>query len=350
MTIAVTSLAMLTQMATLFDAQLSQNKEYFKDPQLIECIFLQSLVWSFGAPLVESDRERFSEVLKRLSEMSLIHHEGQINMGYLPGSNKSLYDFFFDPTIKEWVSWDSRVEDYQHDRSLQFNDILVPTSDTVRHSWILNQFNAVKKPVLFVGEVGSSKTVTIQNFLRNLTLETYTILNVNFSSRTSSMDIQKILEANVEKKMKDVYGPAGGKRLMVFVDDLNMPSKDKYGTQQPIALLKLLIEKGGLYDRGKDLNWKVMKDITFLASMGTPGGGRHEVDQRFTSMFAVCNITFPKESSLYRIYNNLIKGHLSIFSEEVSSISETLTKMTLKVLFFAHIIQVLILFSCTAKS
>ena len=41
-----------------------------------------------------------------------------------------------------------------------------------------------------------------------------------------------------------------------------------YGTQQPIALLKLLLERGGMYDRGKDLNWKACKDIGFLAAMG----------------------------------------------------------------------------------
>ena len=43
---------------------------------------------------------------------------------------------------------------------------------------------------------------------------------------------------------------------------------DKYGTQQPIALLKLFLEKRGLYDRGKDLNWKSFKDIGFVAAMG----------------------------------------------------------------------------------
>lgn len=34
-----------------------------------------------------------------------------------------------------------------------------------------------------------------------------------------------------------------GKRLMIFLDDLNMPRMDQYGTQQPIALLKLLIDR-----------------------------------------------------------------------------------------------------------
>ena len=49
---------------------------------------------------------------------------------------------------------------------------------------------------------------------------------------------------------------------------MNMPQVDTYGTQQPIALLKLLLEKGGMYDRGKDLSWKMFKDIFFTAAMG----------------------------------------------------------------------------------
>ena len=52
---------------------------------------------------------------------------------------------------------------------------------------------------------------------------------------------------------------------------------DTYGTQQPIALLKLLFERKGFYDRGKDLNWKNIKDVGFLAAMGKAGGGRNDV-------------------------------------------------------------------------
>lgn len=62
--------------------------------------------------------------------------------------------------------------------------------------------------------------------------------------------------------------PILGKTLLVFIDDMNMPQVDTYGTQQPIALLKLLLEKGGMYDRGKDLNWKFIKEIFFIAAMG----------------------------------------------------------------------------------
>jgi dynein heavy chain len=75
------------------------------------------------------------------------------------------------------------------------------------------------------------------------------------------LDVQRTIEAAVEKRTKNIYGPPVGKKLIAFIDDLNMPKVDEYGTQQPIALLKLLIEGGGMYDRGRDLHWKTFKDI-----------------------------------------------------------------------------------------
>lgn len=80
--------------------------------------------------------------------------------------------------------------------------------------------------------------------------------------------MQTSLESNVSKRNKNNYGPPVGKKLVCFIDDMNMPQVDTYGTQQPIALLKLLFELGGMYDRTKELSWKYYVDIctslTFL--------------------------------------------------------------------------------------
>lgn len=65
-------------------------------------------------------------------------------------------------------------------------------------------------------EKGKNPFLTISSPLQLL-------LVINFSSRTTSMDIQRNLETNVEKRTKDTYGPPMGKRLIVFMDDMNMP-------------------------------------------------------------------------------------------------------------------------------
>jgi len=48
-------------------------------------------------------------------------------------------------------------------------------------------------------------------------------LNVNFCSTTTTLDLQRNLESVLEKRAKDTYGPVSGKKLVCFVDDLNMP-------------------------------------------------------------------------------------------------------------------------------
>jgi dynein heavy chain len=43
--------------------------------------------------------------------------------------------------------------------------------------------------------------------------------------------VQDILESKLEKqkRRKGVYGPLIGRTNIIFIDDLNMPNKEKYG-------------------------------------------------------------------------------------------------------------------------
>lgn len=52
-----------------------------------------------------------------------------------------------------------------------------------------------------------------------------------------------------------VAGAPTGKKVAIFVDDLNMPKLDTYGSQPPIELLRQYQDFRGFYDREK-LFWK----------------------------------------------------------------------------------------------
>ncbi|XP_039416979.1 dynein heavy chain 10, axonemal isoform X2 [Corvus cornix cornix] len=322
-----TDLNMIVQLTVMLDVLVVQPE----NPDVLECFFLEALYCSLGASLLDAGRIKFDENVKRISCMSIVQGENILaKPGELPGQLPTLYDFHFDGSQKKWVPWMQLVPEYIHNPEVKFLDILVPTVDTTRTAWLLEQMVKVKRPVVLVGESGTSKTATTQNFLSNLDKDLNLVLVINFSSRTTSLDIQRNLETNVEKRTKDTFGPPMGKRLLVFMDDMNMPRIDEYGTQQPIALLKLLLEKGFMYDRGKEMNVKFLRDLGFVAAMGKAGGGRNEVDPRFTSLFSVFNVPFPSEQSLNLIYSSILKGHTATFSESISAISDKITLCTLE--------------------
>ncbi|KAL7986703.1 hypothetical protein Chor_012986 [Crotalus horridus] len=317
----------VTQLSMMLEALIEAEVE---DPDVLECYFLEALYCSLGASLLEAGRGKFDDFIKRISSMSTINDEMTLaKPGELPGQLPTLYDFHFEGRTKRWVPWSSLVPQYHHSPEVRFIDILVPTVDTTRTTWLLEKMVKIKHPMVLVGESGTSKTATTQNLLRKLNPDTNVLLVINFSSRTTSMDIQRNLEANVEKRTKETYGPPMGKRLLVFMDDMNMPRVDEYGTQQPIALLKLLLEKGALYDRGKEMNCKYLRDLGFIASMGKAGGGRNEVDPRFISLFSVFNVPFPSEAfddSIAAIADKITTCTLTLYESIVHDLPPTPSK------------------------
>jgi dynein heavy chain len=309
-------------LCTLFNALATpENGVNPEDPEhylrMVELWFLFSMIWSICASVDEQSRKKMDNYIREL--------EGQFP------SKDTVYEYYVDVKQKGWTLWEEKLRSgWRYNSALPFYKIMVPTVDTVRYDFIVHSLISARRPVLLVGPVGTGKTSVAQSVLSKLDPRMYSVLTINMSAQTSSNNVQEIIESKVEKRTKGVFVPSGGKKMITFLDDLNMPTKDTFGSQPPLELLRMWLDYGFWYDRQKQTK-KEIRDMFLLAAMGPPGGGRQVISRRLQGRFNLLNMTFPHESQIKRIFGTMINQKLQDFEEDVKPIGDIMTQATVEI-------------------
>lgn len=142
--------------------------------------------------------------------------------------------------------------------------------------------------------------------------ESFVSTFVNFSGKTTTKNLQDAFEGNLQLKRKNLLAPEkSGKRMIFFIDDVNMPQLDKYFSQPPCELLRQTIDSGGFYDL-KKLLLKYVKDVLFVSACGPPGGGRNPVSPRLFRHFNMIWVPELTPASMRVVFTSILKGYLGL--------------------------------------
>ena len=94
------------------------------------------------------------------------------------------------------------------------------------------------------------------------------------------------------------------------------------------------MSRGFFYDRDKDLNQKIVKDLDYIGAMGPPGGGRNPITPRMYALFNIVNLTDPSQPVLERILSSILTQRFFEFNDGAKEAVKKITKAMLEVFQF----------------
>jgi dynein heavy chain len=289
--------------------ETKSNKSESDMDKLVRMYVAFSIIWSLGGNLHDNSRLKFQSFIKpkiKLFCPDLPEHD-------------DLYQVSIDSEASTFLRVQEIVPPFTYNPDIPFFSLIVPTVESTVQTSLLENMIAGGANILLSGETGIGKSVGVQGYLNNCG-EGLTTGSANFSAQTSAANVVDLLEARLERKRKTLLGPPAGTKMVIFVDDVNMPMLETYGAQPPIELLRQTVDQGGFYDR-KKLFYKAVADTMFICACGPPGGGKMPVSYRFFRHFNMIWLCSMSEEAMKKIFSSILAGWAGLVRPEIAPLA-----------------------------
>ncbi|CAL8109272.1 unnamed protein product [Orchesella dallaii] len=303
----------------------------------LQYCFIFAAIWGLCATLTQDSREKFDTFYRLLltgNNKDFPKPKGfKLNKNQLFPEKGLVFDYICDKRNNQWVFWID-ILDREHLKispTAKVNDLIIPTDETARQIFFLKMYLTNEYPVMFLGPTGTGKSALTLSYLMSLPKDKYIPNVINFSARTSANQTQDIIMSKLDRRKKGYFGPSIGKKCVVFVDDCNMPSKEIYGAQPPIELLRQWIDHKHWYDK-KDTSTINLVDLLLVTAMCPPGGGRTDITARFIRHLSILSIDAFDDNTMKKIFQAIVDWHFAKeFDTEVVRWGRPLVQATMQV-------------------
>ncbi|XP_060221083.1 dynein axonemal heavy chain 14 [Meriones unguiculatus] len=130
---------------------------------------------------------------------------------------------------------------------------------------------------------------------------------ISLTTNMTAAKIKDLILRKLVRRTKDILGAPKNSRIIVFMDDLNMPIPETSGAQPPLELIRQLLDMGGLYDTNQN-SWKAIQDFSIIAACA-PSASRNDISLRLLKHFSLLALPHPSQRALITIF----QAHLGMY-------------------------------------
>ncbi|XP_053311944.1 dynein axonemal heavy chain 9-like [Spea bombifrons] len=270
-------------------------------PEDIKKYFIFSSIWSFGGWLDAHERTIFSKWWRRhFKNNNTFPMEGQV------------WDYHVDTDTRQFVRWHDTLSSYfvSHGQSMA-SESFVHTVHSEPILYLSSLLIMTGCPVLLAGEAGCGKSILTQEVLHSLCsgeVAEMLDLRIPINNSTDPRRLWGCLKDRLEWQHGTLHRPAGNKKLLCLLDDLNLAKVDKNGRQPACEFVRQLLDQEKIFDPSS-LKWRTISDIIYLATWNTTTERFSKQRLRLLRHFCVLYCHYPSQDDQFSIFSTILKTH-----------------------------------------
>lgn len=300
-----------------------------------QAALILAIVWGFGGNLIEDSQTRFNTFCmsfwngaeKGYPKPDVIKHFDVT----LPNEGLIQDNFYIFKGIGNWKYWGDSLKNEKIPEICNFNQIYVPSINSMKYNHIFLKHIKYRKPFLVYGDAAVGKTNIMYDLLRNKLPENILSNFFSFTSMITVTRTQRLLLSKLNKIRRTAYGPGRNQFCVNFVDDVNRAIVQKSEAQSVFELLRQLLSYNYCYDTN-ELSKVFVQDTMFTLAV-TAGKINGSVPPRFLRHFNTYAISAPTMDNIFRMHFNVLLANLkkNLFAADITGSVTSMVNATIDI-------------------
>jgi hypothetical protein len=238
-----------------------------------------------------------------------------------------------------WVSWKQVpiASVYENVSGERMEELVVPTNNFVRYNCLLGWFLDARCPIMVNGPPACGKTMYLRQKMQNyLPSSKFAKSFFQVSPSTTSDILHRVVWEKLEAKSLGKMAPSEDRTLVVFVEDLNLVSRDVNGSSAVLEMVRHLFDKHSGYLQsvpGPPTLYHIDKVVIAASNQMRQGTGSSPLPDRLKRHLMILNIGATTEEELDTIFSRSLEWYHEQqgFPDAVSALRQRLVTASLAV-------------------